>query len=267
MTKLKILAVDAKPSPPPTDAEPVSSKLQPLEHHPLFQDLAPEVCQELVRRAVKVAFAPPCILFKAGEPAARVYALVSGRVKLCRPCARGQETVLQLLGPGELCGWPCVLAGDTQANTAKAVEPGHALAFPKDDFEELLQRFPKLARNALNLLAHQVHEVQEHYLELSTEQVPQRLARTLLRLSRPTAHVSGRPSSRDVPLSRAELAQMTGASLFTVSRVLSLWDSQGLVRSRRGHVLVGNSRALGRIAEPHPSSASPPAALAASQKS
>ncbi len=253
MIKLKISA--ASPGDVHTGpAENGAAGFRLLDQCPLFKDLTKEIRHELVMRAEKVTFSREAVLFRAGEPASAVFALVSGRVKICQPRAHGEEIVVQLLGAGELCGWPCVLVDGIQTTTAKAVEAGQALALARTDFEELLQRVPTLAGNAIRVLARRVSELQDHYLELATEHVAQRLARTLLRLGGPDGNV---------PLSRAELAQMTGTTLFTVSRVLSVWDRQGVVKARRGHVLLESPRRLGRIAKEHPSSA--PRALAAQQ--
>jgi CRP-like cAMP-binding protein len=51
------------------------------------------------------------------------------------------------------------------------------------------------------------------------------------------------------PISRQQIAEMTGTTLHTVSRLISAWESQGIVRGTRQKVLVLDSQALWRIAE------------------
>ena len=48
----------------------------------------------------------------------------------------------------------------------------------------------------------------------------------------------------EVSLSREELAQMTGTTLFTISRILSKWGEQGFVLPRREAVLVRDQQRL-----------------------
>ena len=62
----------------------------------------------------------------------------------------------------------------------------------------------------------------------------------------------------DMPLSRQDLAEMTGTTLFTVSRVLSEWESQGIVESGRERVVVKRPHGLVALAEDLPPS--PPGA-------
>jgi CRP-like cAMP-binding protein len=94
--------------------------------------------------------------------------------------------------------------------------------------------------------------LEERYRELATERVPPRLARALVRL---VGHV-GRPCEAGVrvALTREELAQMVGTTLFTVSRLLSQWESNGLVLGRREAVVVRDLSGLADFADGPPAS-------------
>jgi CRP-like cAMP-binding protein len=84
--------------------------------------------------------------------------------------------------------------------------------------------------------------------ELTTASVDQRLAHTLLRL----AQQCGRPDPDGVliaqPLTRQEIADLTGTTLYTASRTLAKWGSQGLVETRQRMLLVRSMRQLEAIA-------------------
>jgi CRP-like cAMP-binding protein len=82
--------------------------------------------------------------------------------------------------------------------------------------------------------------------------VEQRLARTLLRLVRRAGRRVERGVLLDVPLTRQELAEMTGSSLFTVSRVLNRWQDAGVIELRRRRILVLHPHGLVGIAESLP---------------
>lgn len=228
---------------------PFDATLLLIGRCPLFLGLAAEECRDVAAGARCRGFRARDVLFNESDPAAALYVLCAGRVKLCLPFPDEHEVVVRLLGPGDLCGWPAVLTDDTYPVSARAVEPGRALAWERGALEELFGRIPTLSRNALRILARRIREQQERYLELATERVPQRLARTLLRLISPSGRRFEDGLHADVPLSRAELAQMTGTSLFTVSRLLSEWEGQGIVKALRGRVVVERPGRLGRIAE------------------
>jgi CRP-like cAMP-binding protein len=94
--------------------------------------------------------------------------------------------------------------------------------------------------------------MQGRYEELATQQVEQRLARTLLRLVQRAGRRVDAGVLVDVRLSRQELAEMTGTSLFTVSRVLTRWQEAGVIETRRQRVLVRHPHGLVSIAESLP---------------
>ena len=74
--------------------------------------------------------------------------------------------------------------------------------------------------------------------ELATERVPQRLARALLRLGEHGGRSTGEGLEIVHPITRQELAELTGATLFTISRLMAEWEAGGLVRTGRGRVTI-----------------------------
>lgn len=249
------------PSPPgPTDAGLSDAKLRLdcVERCVLFNGLSTEQRLEVAVAAIPQHFAPKASLVHEGEPARALYLVLSGRAKETLAQPEGPEVVVRLLGPTDLCGWPSVLTDEVTPGTVAALEETSVLSWPRPAVERFYERFPVVSRNALRILTRRLLEQHQRYRELALERVPQRLARTLLRLVRPGGRRSPDPALVDVPLSRAELAQMTGTTLFTVSRVISEWEALGLLQARRGHVIVTDLAALAAIVKQQPADHSPP---------
>jgi CRP-like cAMP-binding protein len=99
----------------------------------------------------------------------------------------------------------------------------------------------------LNMLLQYLEDMHERFREISTERVAARLSSQILRM----IHKVGRQvdGGIEISISREELAQLTGTTLFTVSRLLSDWDRQGIVVARREAVSVRNLRALADLSE------------------
>jgi CRP-like cAMP-binding protein len=96
-----------------------------------------------------------------------------------------------------------------------------------------------------------IMEMQERYRELATERVERRIALTVLRLA---AQVGRRTENREemiveLPLSRQDVAEASGTTVFTVSRVLADWERRGLVEAGRERVLIRNPHGLVQISE------------------
>lgn len=214
---------------------------------PLLKGLAPSELDELAASARERRIARKQPLFHEGEPARELALLCAGRAKTSQLTASGDLIILRLAGPGEVVGGLGVAPGAPQPATLEALEPCDVLCWDARVFEGFADRFPALRRNSLRILAERVRELEERYRELATEKVAPRLARTLLRLLGQV----GRPHGGAVliGLSREELAQMTGTTLFTVSRLLCQWEALGFVKAVREAVVVGDPRGLVGIAD------------------
>jgi CRP-like cAMP-binding protein len=109
-----------------------------------------------------------------------------------------------------------------------------------------------LALNGLRMVAQRFRDLQRRYKELATERVERRVARTLLRLTRQTGKRTAEGVLLDLPLSRQDLGELTGTTLYTVSRILSRWEQEGLIITGRERVTVRKPHGLVSIAEDLP---------------
>jgi CRP-like cAMP-binding protein len=86
-------------------------------------------------------------------------------------------------------------------------------------------------------------------MEMASEQVEQRIARAILRLVQQSGRRTAEGIEIDFPITRQDIAEMTGSTLHTVSRLLSSWEAQGLVRGGRQKVVVTDPHGLMLLAE------------------
>jgi CRP-like cAMP-binding protein len=223
-----------------------------LGQTPLLQGLAPEAIEEVIARATEKRLATGATLFLEGEPASSSYLVLRGRVKLTQIGADGNEVLLRFVGPREAVAALALFEDTSYPVTAEAVVESLLLAWHRDALQDLVHRHPTLAVNAMRLLSERLREIQERFRELATERVAQRIARALVRLLRGAGRRVEGGVLIDLPLSRQDLAEMTGTTLYTVSRVLSGWESEGILESGRERVLVKHPHALMAIAEDLP---------------
>jgi len=187
--------------------------------------------------------------FLQGDPANAFLVLVSGRVRLGQITPEGQQILLRVIGPWTPFGAVALAEGETYPISAEAAEVSEAYSWSKGSMTALTERMPVLLLNAVKLMAGHVQEFQERYRELATQRVERRLASTLLRLAAKTGKKTEQGVLINFPLSRQDLAEMTGTTLFTISRILSQWESQGLIVSGREKVIIRHPHGLVIIAE------------------
>jgi len=231
--------------------------LERVADSPLFAGVARGACQEAVDLGRERPIAPGDVLFREGEPAVTLYLVLEGRMKLTQLGVDGQEVVIRFVVPGGVVAALAVLDQGVYPVTATAVTATRALSWSHDVFATLMQRTPALAVNAMRLLSERLREMQQRFREVATERVAQRVARALVRLVRLVGRKTDGGVLIDMPLSRQDLAEMTGTTLYTVSRVLSEWESAGLVTSGRERITIRAPHRLVALAEDLPEKPSP----------
>ena len=224
----------------------LNARLASVQSAPLFRRLSLDQSTEIAVKAHERGFSPGENLFCEDDPVRFVFVIISGHVKITQLSRCGKEVILRVSGPGELVGRYGAALGTTHCSTAQTMEPCQILTWDTQVFESFWDRFPMLPSNAAKILAEHLRLIEERFREMATDRVPQRLARLLLRLLE-----GNKGSGRTVPvrLSCEELAQMTGTTLFTVSRLLCDWAERGIIEPESKAILVQDLCALTRVAE------------------
>lgn len=220
---------------------------------PLFHGLDADALSAVAEDARLVRAPAGRAFFREGEQARLFYVLHRGRVKFTQISAEGHEVILRVIGRGEpFGGVAAIVENAAYPVTARAIEASEAYSWDGRRITELMRRFPEIAINAARMIADRLHELQRQHRELMTERVERRIARALLRLARHAGRRVRDGVEIDFPLSRQDLAQMTGTTLFTVSRTLSGWEADGLIATGRRRVVVRQPHRLVRIADDLP---------------
>jgi len=229
------------------ERNPTLNRIELIQDLPIFNDLSPQDCSAIVSAAHEQTFHRHGTIFSEGSPCGLVLLLLSGCAKITQLGAAGCEVMLRLSGPGELIDGLAIYTGGINFVTARATRSTKALTWDVATFESFYNRYPILRRNISRYLSLRLQELEERYCEISTEKVATRLSQQLIRLFRQLdQQVSG---AVEIGLSREELAQLTGTTLFTVSRLLSQWQKMGIVSSRREAVVVRDLQALVELSE------------------
>ena len=182
-----------------------------------------------------------------GQPIRNLVLLQAGSIKLTQISSGGEEVILWMNGKGDAVGVNAEIPGCSHTCSARAMEQCRALTWEYSRLQMLLNEYPQIRKNINQILASRLHELEERFREVATEKVAKRLALNLLRLLKRVGkqHQSG----IQVSLSREELAQMTGTTLFTISRILSKWGEEGFILPRREAVVVRDPARLEKIGE------------------
>lgn len=231
----------------PLPCEAVHGQDVAVQKSKLFSGMLPQDCRGVCVVARVRSYARGETLFMEGDPIQQIFVIKSGFVKITQLGPSGMQAILRLGVPGEMVDSLSLFSAGRHLTTAQAIRKCQTLIWDVTAFRAMVEGCPVLHKNVIQILGSYAMELEERFREVATERVALRVARQLLRLAEPMGRrvVGG----IEISLSRQELADMTGTTLFTVSRLLSNWEARGMVAPRREAVAILDVQSLRAISE------------------
>ena len=220
-----------------------------IAHLPLFQGLTAAEMDEVLRSARSARYPKDTAVFEQEAEAHSFFVLLAGHIRVVRTTPDGNQVIVRYISEGEIFGVAAALGRTTYPASAIAAVDCVTLVWPNTKWSELSSRFPLFGANTYRTVGSRLQESHTRVVEMSTEQVEQRVAHALLRLLNQTGRKTERGIEIDFPISRQDIAEMTGTTLHTVSRLLSAWEDKGIIVSGRQRVTVSDPHRLMLLAE------------------
>ena len=215
-----------------------------LRRVPLFADLSERELDFLAERAVSHRVGSGELIFSEGEPCKGLYVVESGAVKIFKTSSSGREQVLTIEGPGQSVAEIPMFDGGTYPASALAVGETTILFVEKKDFQALCLQHPDVALKVLRVVGGRLRRLVAIIEELSFTTVRHRLAALLLRLAKRKGKRTPRGIEFTITASNQELASHIGTVRELVSRNLSRFQAEGLVKMEGKTVIIPDVAAL-----------------------
>jgi CRP/FNR family transcriptional regulator, nitrogen oxide reductase regulator len=219
---------------------------------PLFAGLDVAELDAILSEARTARYAKNAAVFEQGGDAHSFFVLLHGHVRASKMTPAGEQVVVRYVAPGEIFGVAKAIGLTRYPATAIAVDDSVALVWPSAAWPRLVTQHPALANNALQTVGARLQETHTRVIEMSTQQVERRVAHALLRLAKQAGRKVEHGVEIDFPISRQDIAEMTGTTLHTVSRTLSAWEQHGLIESGRQRIVLRDPHRLFQLAEEAP---------------
>ncbi len=220
-----------------------------LRNLDLFRPLSDAQLDAALRDAVPCRLEAGEVAYRQGADGAHFFVLLHGCLKVTQLTSEGDQVVVRYVNPGDMFGLACAMRQSCYPATVLAVQESVCLAWPASAWEGFIASHPQLSAIALQTMGQRLQDAHLRIQELSTDEVEQRVARAILRL----VQQSGQPMQDGIgigfPITRQDVAEMTGTTLHTVSRLLSDWKQRGIVASGRKRIVLRSPAALARLSE------------------
>lgn len=237
-----------------TDTRTTQNVRDYIHQSRFFADLPNAALDAACAAARMVQVPEDSFLFHQGDLAQQFYLLCTGQMRLIQITPEGQQIIMGLLSPIRELGIVAAIPQAEYPLTTQALTDASLLTWNSADLTLLIEQYPVLALRSMRMVTGRFVQLQNLYRELATLRVEQRVARALLRLARQAGDgpEDGNGTLIRIPLSRQNLADMTGTTLYTVSRIMSGWEQRGIVQSRRERVMIRDLAMLTALADDLP---------------
>ncbi len=180
-------------------------------------------------------------IYNEGNRAARLFYVVSGKVKTYKANDDGKELVVDLYSAGDFLGYVALLEESTYKETAEAMEDSELAVIPKQDFDDLINSNPVIARKFIQMLAKDVADKEEQLLKLAYNSLRKKVADALMSLQKKYKK-DNEPFS--ISISRENLASIAGTATESLIRTLGDFRSEKLIDIKDGNIIILNEKKL-----------------------
>ncbi len=177
------------------------------------------------------------VLFEEGDEPGEFYLVLSGRVAIAQESDDGRESLLAVLGPGELFGEMGFLDGHNRSAQARALEESEVLVVPYAELRLLYEDHPTALWSAVQLLARRLRATDQALSDTVFLDVMGRTAKRLLEMA-------GDGDEFEMPLTQEELASMVGASRERVNKAIHAFVRLGWITHDHRHYRITNRKNL-----------------------
>ena len=225
-----------------------SEKLKLLGHVPLFSDFSVKQLEAVSLVARTKILKRRDELFHKGDHGAEIYAVASGKLKVLTTSAEGDDVVFSILGPGEVFGEVALLGATPRTATVSAIEDCRLLVIDRRDFASFLRTNPEVSAKLLSVLAIRLKRVSEFVEDTLFLNLPLRLAKKLMSLSRAYGEQSADGIRIDLKLSQEEWGDLVGATRESINKQVRQWTAAGIIRVDDGYMVILNPVELEKLA-------------------
>jgi CRP-like cAMP-binding protein len=222
----------------------LAEKIATLAQTALFGGLSKSSLANLAQLAEWRTFATDGFVFRRGDAGLHLFIIHRGRVRFGTGAMDGREVTLNLLGPGAVFGEMGFADGGPRTADAVASEPAELLALSRRELLPFLKGEPEAMLQMMAALATRARWISESYEDAAFLDLPARLAKRLLFLSRHFGYDTPGGRRLAASLTHRELANHMNVARESITRLIQKWRREGLIEEHRGIMVLKDVRKL-----------------------
>ena len=205
---------------------------------PIFVDLDKEELEDVAQSCTPRKYPKNSMIILEEEFGDIVFIIKKGTVKITRVNDEGKEVILAMLGEMEVFGEMAIIDGESRSANALAQENCELLAISSEDFINLLRNHFSVSLGLMSELAKRLRKSDQHIEALSLSDAEHRIGVSILNLAEEIGVIrKGKVTIENLPFQQ-DIANMSGTSRETVSRILKIFEDRQLILKEGHKVLI-----------------------------
>ncbi len=201
--------------------------LLPLKSIELFSLLSDAELAEISSKISVKKFKKNEVILHEEDTSEYMYIILSGKVKVLQVTEEGRETILAFHGSGDFFGEMSLIDGKTVPASVAAIENSEVAIISKNDFYALLFVQNKVLVQLLRIFCARIRGAYERIQILSFNNAAQRVKTLLMMLADMNGQVTEKGTMLNIKLTHQNIADMTGITRETVTRILNKAQKDG----------------------------------------
>ncbi|GBC88830.1 CRP-like cAMP-activated global transcriptional regulator [bacterium HR13] len=230
------------------EREDMHLKLEMLKNVHMFEGLGEEELKEAVKYMQLREFRRNEYIFFEEEAEPGIYVLVDGLIKLLKETQDARIVIVRLVYPGDVFGWiEWGKKAPKNTYTAKSMTESKTLYISNKDFINLAIKHPAIAIKMTCEATANLIQTYETLKSIAGGKVEERIAKVILEIADRIGKKYEDTIIIEAPLTRLDIAEMTGTTVETTIRVMSKWKKQGIINTERGYIEILKRRELEKL--------------------
>lgn len=209
----------------------------------IFSDLEAGELQSISRLIHLSRYRKNQILFLEDNPARAIFIIKSGMIKVSKSLEDGREQILKVLRSGDILGFETIYE-DNYSATAEVLSDAELCCLDKGKFLRLMETNSKISLKMMKALGKELEEARSKIRDLGLKNAREKMATFLLSQVSLSEKSEGKEKKLTLGLSRQEISEMIGLSQETVSRILSEFKKDKIIKTNRKEIIILNSDRL-----------------------
>ncbi len=230
------------------EREDIHLKLNMIKSIHLFEDLGEEELKAAIKYMQIKEFRRNEYIFFEEEAEPGIYILIDGLIKLLKETQDARIVIVRLVYPGDIFGWiEWGKKAPKNTYTARSMTESKALYISNKDFINLAIKHPAVAIKMTCEATANLIQTYETLKSIAGGKVEERIAKAILDIADRIGKKYDDVIVIEAPLTRLDIAEMTGTTVETTIRVMSKWKRQGIINTERGYIEILKRRDLEKL--------------------